>query len=253
LWKELNFFQGIGIYNEAKDISRLVEMYLGKKIFLQSDNLQKNFHFVEKISLNRFIIILPGSKANFLEELCMERVKALVELKARITNSNLIKHSLAVEAIMKEMAVLMKDDAELWGLAGLLHDIDYEKTVNHPEWHSLLGAEILEDLDIDPDIVYAVKAHNSCHGIERKRKMDKALYCADPVSGLITAGALILPSKKLADVTTGFILKRMDEKSFAKGADRDQIRSCSELGLSLEEFIETALKAMKKISDELGL
>lgn len=183
----------------------------------------------------------------------MERIKALEELKARISNINLIKHSLAVEAIMRELAVLRKDNANLWGLAGLLHDIDYEKTLNNPERHSLLGAEILEDMDMDPDIVYAVKAHNGYHGIERKRKMDKALYCADPVSGLITAGALILPSKKLADVTTDFILKRMNEKSFAKGADRDQIKSCSELGLSLEQFIGTALKAMKKISDELGL
>jgi len=183
----------------------------------------------------------------------MERDKALVELKARISNNNLIKHSLAVEAIMMELAALMKDNAGLWGLAGLLHDIDYEKTASNPERHSLLGAEILEDMDVDPEIVYAVKAHNGCHGIERKRKMDKALYCADPVSGLITAGALILPSKKLADVTVDFILKRMNEKSFAKGADRDQIRSCSELGLSLEEFVEAALKAMMKISDELGL
>ena len=183
----------------------------------------------------------------------MDRLKALDELKARISNNNLIKHSLAVEAIMMELAALLKDNAKLWGLAGLLHDIDYEKTANSPERHSLLGAEILEDMDVDPDIVYAVKAHNGYHGIERKRKMDKALYCADPVSGLITAGALILPSKKLADVTTDFILKRMNEKSFAKGADRDQIKSCSELGLSLEVFIDTALRAMKKISDELGL
>jgi putative nucleotidyltransferase with HDIG domain len=183
----------------------------------------------------------------------MDRATAFEELKVRISNGNLIKHSLAVEAIMRELAALMKDDAELWGLAGLLHDIDYEKTVDCPERHSLLGAEILEDMDVEPDIVYAVKAHNDIHGIERKRKMDKALYCADPVSGLITAGALILPSKKLADVTTEFILKRMNEKSFAKGADRDQIRSCSELGLSLEEFIGTALRAMNKISDQLGL
>lgn len=183
----------------------------------------------------------------------MDRATALEELKARISGVNLIKHSLAVEAIMRELAVLMKDKAEVWGLAGLLHDIDYEKTANNPERHSLLGAEILEDMDVEPDVVYAVKAHNGIHGIERKRKMDKALYCADPVSGLITAGALILPSKKLADVTPEFILKKMNEKSFAKGADRDQIRSCSELGLSLEEFIGASLSAMQRISDDLGL
>ena len=183
----------------------------------------------------------------------MNRTKALDELKARITNNNLIKHSLAVEAIMRELAVLLRDNSELWGLAGLLHDIDYDRTANDPARHSILGAEILEYLEVDPEVEYAVKAHNGYHGIERKRKLDKALYCADPVSGLITAGALILPSKKLKDVTAEFILKRMNEKSFAKGADREQIKSCSELGLELEEFITVALNAMKKISGELGL
>ena len=183
----------------------------------------------------------------------MERTRALEELNARIANRNLIKHSLAVEAIMRELAVRLKEDVELWGLAGLLHDIDYDRTADNPAMHSILGAEILEDLGVDPEVVYAVKAHNDYHGIERKRKLDKALYCADPVSGLITAGALILPSKKLEDVSSEFILKRMNEKSFAKGADRNQIRACSELGLVLEEFIELALSAMKKIADELGL
>jgi len=91
------------------------------------------------------------------------------------------------------------------------------------------------------------------HGIERKRKIDKALYCADPAAGLITAAALILPSKKLEDVTVDFLIRRMNEKSFAKGVNREQIKSCEQLGLSLEKFLEIALEAMKKISDELGL
>lgn len=183
----------------------------------------------------------------------MERERALRELTARLSSVNLIKHSLAVEAIMRELAVYLKDDIELWGLAGLLHDIDYDRTAADPAMHSIMGAEILENLGVDPEIVYAVKAHNGYHGIERKRKLDKALFCADPVSGLITAGALILPSRKLSDVTAEFILKKMNEKSFAKGANRDQIRKCYEIGLSLEKFIELSLQAMKKISGELGL
>jgi putative nucleotidyltransferase with HDIG domain len=183
----------------------------------------------------------------------MDRSHAFDELRARLTNGNLIKHSLAVEAIMRELAVHLKDDVDLWGLAGLLHDIDYDKTANDPSMHSILGAEILENLGTDPEIVYAVKAHNDFHGIDRKRKIDKALYCADPVSGLITAAALILPSKKLEDVTADFIIKRMNEKSFAKGANREQIKKCDELGLTLEVFIELALNAMKKISSNLGL
>jgi len=183
----------------------------------------------------------------------MDRESAFDELKVRISSKNMIKHSLAVEAIMRELASMLEGDVETWGLAGLLHDIDYEKTADDPERHSILGAEILENLGFDDEIVYAVKAHNGCHGIERRRKIDKALYCADPVSGLITAGALVLPSKSLNDVTTEYILKRMKEKSFAKGANREQIKACSELGLSLEEFIEASIRAMRKISHELGL
>lgn len=183
----------------------------------------------------------------------MDREQAFEELKGRLKSENLIKHSLAVEAIMKDLAFHFKEDIDKWGIAGLLHDIDYDKTAGDPSKHSLVGAEILENLDVESSIVYAVKAHNDYHGMERKRKIDKALYCSDPVSGLITASALILPSKKLEDVTVEFVLKRFDEKGFAKGANRDQIKSCDQLGLSLEEFIEIALKAMKGISDELGL
>lgn len=192
-------------------------------------------------------------RGSIIQELYMDRDRALGELKARITNMNLIKHSLAVEAIMRELAAIMRDNVDLWGLTGLLHDIDYEKTADNPAMHSIVGAEILENLGLEPEIIYAVKAHNNIHGIDRKRKLDKALYCADPVSGLITASALILPSKKLEDVSADFVLRKIDAKSFAKGADRDQIRTCSELGLSLEEFIAAALNGMRKISADLGL
>ena len=183
----------------------------------------------------------------------MDRDRALNELRARLTNINLIRHSLAVEAIMRELAALLRDNVELWGLTGLLHDIDYEKTADDPARHSIVGAEILENLDVDPEIVYAVKAHNDLHGIERKRKLDKALYCSDPMSGMITACALILPSKKLSGVSADFVMKKFEEKAFAKGANREQIKSCSYLGISLEEFVITSLTAMKGISDELGL
>ncbi|MDP4093242.1 MAG: HDIG domain-containing protein [Bacillota bacterium] len=183
----------------------------------------------------------------------MDREQALTELKARVFNKNLLKHSYAVEAIMKALAVYFDEDVELWGLSGLLHDIDYEKTADQPEKHSAVGAEILESLGVDDSVVYAVKAHNSIHGIERKRKIDKALFAADPISGLITAAALILPSKKLSDVSTEFVVKRFSEKGFARGANRENIMECDKLGLSLEKFIEISLEAMKGISEELGL
>ena len=183
----------------------------------------------------------------------MNREQAYEELTERLKAVNLVKHSLAVEAIMKRLAEILKEDEEKWGLAGLLHDIDLDRVGNDMTKHSLAGAEILEDIGVDSSVVYAVRAHNSYHGIIRRRMIDKALFCSDPVSGLITAAALILPSKKLNDVTPDFILRRFNESAFAKNVSREQILECNELGLSLELFIETALNAMKEISGDLGL
>jgi putative nucleotidyltransferase with HDIG domain len=183
----------------------------------------------------------------------MDRNEAFEELKLRLCNQNLIKHSLAVEAIMRELAGYFLGDVELWGLAGLLHDIDYERTADSPELHSIVGAEILENLGIDEAVVYSVRAHNGYHSIPRKRRMDKALYAADYTSVLIKACALIMPDKKLSEVTVDFILKKMESTSFANGVDRDQIRTCSELELTLEKFLELSLNAMKKVAAELDL
>jgi predicted hydrolase (HD superfamily) len=104
-----------------------------------------------------------------------------------------------------------------------------------------------------PAIVQAILCHNEAHGVVCESRMDKALFCADPLTGLITAGALIRPEKKLAAVEASSIRKRFKEKSFAAGANREQIASCSTLGLTLEEFIALGLEAMKGISYELGL
>lgn len=178
---------------------------------------------------------------------------ALEEVKKRIKTQNLLKHCLACEAIMRELACYFEEDMDKWGICGLVHDIDYEETKDSPNLHSMVGAKILEDLGFDKDIVYAVKVHNDAHGLPRLSLMDKALYCVDPTSGFIVAGALILPSKKLSDVTVPFLLNRFNEKGFAKGANRNQIKACSELGLELEEFLRISLNAMQKISVELGL
>jgi len=180
----------------------------------------------------------------------MQRSEALRLIKQNVKNRNLIKHMLAVEAIMRALA---RRFGELWGLAGLLHDIDYDKTRDDPEQHSLIGAEMLEELGVDPRIVYAVKVHNEAHGLPRKSLLDKALYAVDPLTGLIVAAALIRPEKRLDIVDTDFVLHRFNEKSFARGASRDQMRTCEELGLSLEEFVAIGLEAMKGIAGELGL
>jgi len=183
----------------------------------------------------------------------MTREEALNLLKKHLKNKNLFKHCLAVEAVMRRLARHFNQDEELWGIAGLLHDIDYEKTKDDPNRHSIEGAQILADMDLPDELVYAVKVHNHAHGLPRKTMMDKALYASDPVTGLIVAGALIRPEKKLEAVDVPFLLNRFKEKSFARGANRETINSCEELGLSLEEFLGLSLEAMQGIAGELGL
>lgn len=183
----------------------------------------------------------------------MDREFALSELKKRVTNKNLLKHMYAAEAIMRALAQKFNEDPERWGIAGLVHDIDYEETAESPSNHSIVGYEMLKELGFDEDIAYAVKVHNDYHGLERKSLIDKALYATDPITGLIVAGALINPAKKLDAIDKNFILKRFNEKSFAKGASREKIKACSELGMNLEEFIDLSLNAMKGISGPLEL
>jgi len=179
--------------------------------------------------------------------------KYLDILKQNVQNQNLIKHCLAVEAVMKALARKFNQDEEKWAIAGLLHDIDYEETKNNPSQHSLIGSKMLEDLGLDNEIVESVKTHNEMHGIEPKTLMAKALLPTDPLTGLIVASTLVLPSKKIADVSAENILNRYKEKSFAKGANREIIAKCSAIDLSLEEFISIGLEAMKNISTDLGL
>lgn len=183
----------------------------------------------------------------------MIREEALKLVKEKIKNENLVKHCLAVEVCMRALARNFNENEEKWGLAGLLHDIDYEETKDNPEKHSLVGAEILEEKGLDKEIVGAVKTHNEMHGIAPETKMAKALFVVDPLTGLIVAATLVLPEKKLANLIAENILNRFKEKSFARGANREIISQCSEIDLSLEEFVNICLKAMQGISGDLGL
>lgn len=181
----------------------------------------------------------------------MDRKQALKLVKERVSVQNLVKHMLAAEAIMRRLAQHFAQDEVKWSLAGLLHDIDYSETADSPERHGLVGAQLLEEMGVDPEIIHAVKAH--ADKAPRQSLMDKALYATDPLTGLIVASALIHPERKLASVTPEFVLNRFGEKSFARGADRDRIDSCREMGLERSEFIELGLQAMQGIADDLGL
>jgi putative nucleotidyltransferase with HDIG domain len=181
----------------------------------------------------------------------MTREEALAVVKENCGNKNLIKHMLATEAVMVGLAGKLGEDARSWALAGLLHDLDYEETVLDPDRHGLVSAEKLAELGISEEIIHAVEAHNE--HVTRDSTMDRALYASDPVTGLIVAAALMHPDRKLAGLDVDFIMRRFKERRFAAGASREQMASCSELGLALEEFIGVALASMQGISLELGL
>ena len=179
------------------------------------------------------------------------REEALALLRENLSNSNLIKHSLASEAVMRALASRLGENEEEWGLAGLLHDLDAE-IVPAPE-HGLKTATILGE-KISPAMAQAIKSHNQpFNGIKRETKFDDALAAGETITGLVVASTLVLPSKKLADLKAASVLKRFKEKHFAAGARREDIALCEKLGLSLEEFTDLALKAMQGISKELGL
>ena len=183
----------------------------------------------------------------------MDREALYQVIVERTPSRNLVNHMLAVEAIMRGLAVRFHEDVEKWGIAGLVHDIDYAETKDKPNLHAIVGSEQLHLMGVSEDICYAVRVHNPLHGLPRKSMMDKALYAADPLSGLIVACALVRPEKKLDLVDTDFVMLRFKEKRFAAGANRDQMLACQEMGIDLYEFVTIGLRSMKGISTEIGL
>jgi len=181
----------------------------------------------------------------------MTREEALQLVESKVKNKNLVKHMLAVEACMRKLAKKFSKDEDSWGVAGLLHDLDYDQTKDDFSQHGLVAASVLEGEDVLPEVIDAIKAHpGHC---PRETLMAKALYAVDPLSGLIIAAALMHPEKKLASLNPQFVLNRFKEKHFARGAKREQIKACAECGISLEEFVELCLKAMQEIDNALGL
>ncbi|MCX8015310.1 MAG: HDIG domain-containing protein [candidate division WOR-3 bacterium] len=181
----------------------------------------------------------------------MTREEAYQLVVSMVSNKNLVKHMLACEACMRHLARYLGENEEEWGLVGLLHDLDYDMTCNNPEKHTLIAAEILREKGLSEEDIDAIKGH--CEQAERKSKMAKALYAVDPITGLIVAATLMHPEKKLAKVDKDFVLRRYKEKGFAKGANREQIAKCTDLGLSLDDFTKLCLDAMSAIAGDLGL
>ena len=183
----------------------------------------------------------------------MDYAEAINLLKENITNEKLIKHCIAVGAIMEKLAEYFNEDKEKWKLCGLLHDIDYEKTMDNMEKHGILAEDILRD-KVDEEIINAIKSHNDKTGFKPISKMAKALIAADLVSGLIIATALVMPNKTLEEVKLESLKSKFKQKDFARRIDRDKIREmCGELNIELDTFLELSLNALKEVRSDLGL
>ncbi len=181
----------------------------------------------------------------------MNRSDALSLMESKVADPRLRKHILAVEAVMRGLAKHFNEDADVWGLAGVLHDLDYEETKDDPPRHANVTIEWLKDKGLPQPVLDAILAHADKKPAETR--MEHAIYCADPATGLIVAAALVRPEKKLASVEVKSLLKRMKEKRFAAGAGRERIESCSRMGLELATFLEISLRAMQEIAVQLEL
>jgi putative nucleotidyltransferase with HDIG domain len=179
------------------------------------------------------------------------RETALGLVRKYVTKENNIKHMIAVGAIMRSVASRLNEDANKWEVVGILHDIDYEVCAG-PEDHTVKARDLLKDA-VDTEIIEAIMAHNFENTkVPIDSRLKIGLIACDAASGLVLACALVMPSRKLADVKLESLAKKFRSKDFAKGVSRERISRCTELGLSLEEFLALALSGMNEVSDDVG-
>jgi putative nucleotidyltransferase with HDIG domain len=182
------------------------------------------------------------------------REKAFELLLQYNKSDSLIKHGLAVEAVMRHFAVLFEEsNVEKWGIIGLLHDVDYEM---YPELHCVKAREILTENEFPEEYIHAVESHGwgICSEAEPIETMEKVLYTIDELTGLVTATVLMRPSKSILDLETKSVKKKFKSKGFAAGVDRELIIKGSEmLGMELDKIMEETIKAMQSVAEQLGL
>ena len=183
----------------------------------------------------------------------MNRATAYAIVAEFVKNENLIKHMLSVEAAMRAYAVKHGEDPDYWALPGLLHDFDWEI---HPTLHEhpQNGAPLLRERGVPEDIIRCIQSHAPHTGVPREKPMDKALFAVDELTGLITACALVRPSKSLHDLTNKSVRGKWKDRAFAAGVNRAEIElGAQELGVDLTEHITFTIEAMRKIAPALGL
>jgi putative nucleotidyltransferase with HDIG domain len=183
----------------------------------------------------------------------VDRDQALAIVREYVSNASLVNHMLAVEAAMRSYAPDYGGDPDEWGIAGLLHDFDWEI---HPtlERHPQAGAPLLRSRNVPEPIVRCILSHADHTGVSRSTPMERALYACDEITGLVTAVALVRPSRSLHDLTARSVRKKWGDLRFAAAIDRAQIeRAAQELGVELWGHVDRVIAAMKTIAPQLGL
>jgi putative nucleotidyltransferase with HDIG domain len=175
-----------------------------------------------------------------------------------IQNENLRKHALAVEACVRAYARKSGADEELWGIAALLHDFDYERWPNqehHPsEGHPSSGTKILRERGYPEEMLHAILAHADYTGVSRETPLDRALFACDEMAGFLTACSLVKPGKTIFEVEADSVKRKMKDKAFARGVSREDLsKGAQDLGIPLEEHITTCIAAMRDVAASLGL
>jgi putative nucleotidyltransferase with HDIG domain len=183
----------------------------------------------------------------------LKKEEAIKLVEEKVIKKNIFYHSLAVGALMKSLAKFLNEDEEKWELTGLLHDIDFGITEKNPEKHGVLAEEMLKGL-VPEEIIKAIKSHNfEATQVLPNSAMEKALIACDAISGLLIACALVMPSKKIKEVKLQTVIKKFKDKDFARGANRNRILFCEDLGIPKEKFFEICLNALKSIDEKIGL
>jgi putative nucleotidyltransferase with HDIG domain len=180
------------------------------------------------------------------------RDDALALMHQHVQSESLRRHMYAVEAACRAYAGRFGEDEELYGLAGLLHDFDYEE---FPDEHPLRGVEMLRERGYPDELLHAVQAHYAARtGVHPETRLDRTLHACDEITGLVTAAALVRPSRSVMDLEARSVLKKMKDRQFAAGVDRDDVRrAAEELGVDLAEHVEFVIQAMRGVAPQLGL
>lgn len=171
------------------------------------------------------------------------RDEALELIKAQNPEHHMVQHALASEAVMRELAAHFGEDGELWGMAGLVHDVDFPHTKDDPGRHGMMAVDLLAG-KMPEEAVRAVQAHNSeCTGVTPGSRLDFALRAAETVTGMISAAALVRPTG-YEGMEAKSVKKKMKDRAFAASVSRERIRECEKIGLSLDDFLALSIKAM---------